>query len=178
MKYALSLLLAIALAACASTQSQIEQGAPKSEQFTDAAEQPLKDLNLVRAKIPPILLLAQEAPYQIPLDRTCDGLAAEIRALDTALGADLDIPPSDDSPGLIERGTAFVGKEAVNAVRQTAADLVPFRSWVRRLSGAERHSRAVTSAIAAGSVRRAFLKGLGEAAQCAPPAAPIKIPQP
>jgi hypothetical protein len=43
---------------------------------------------------------------------------------------------------------------------------------VRKLSGAERYERKVAAAIAAGSVRRAYLKGLGQAAGCAAPAAP------
>lgn len=174
MKYAVPVLLAVALAACASTKTQIRQGSPTTEQFTDAGEAPLKDLNVVRAEIPWILKDAQKAPYAMPIDRSCSALASEIKSLDEVLGADLDTPPSDANSGLVERGTAFVGHEAVSAVRRTAEDLVPFRSWVRRLTGAERYSREVVAAITAGTVRRAFLKGLGEAAQCPPPAAPLR----
>jgi hypothetical protein len=43
---------------------------------------------------------------------------------------------------------------------------------VRKLSGAERHDRFVQAAINGGAVRRAYLKGLGEAHGCQPPAAP------
>jgi len=174
MKYAVSILFAVALAACASTKTQIRQGAPTTGQFTDAAEAPLKDLNVVRADIPWILKDAQKAPYAIPIDHSCSALASEIRSLDEVLGADLDMPPSDSNAGYIERGTAVVGQESVSAVRRTAEALVPFRSWVRRLTGAERYSREVVAAITAGTVRRAFLKGLGEAAQCSPPAAPLR----
>lgn len=174
MKYAVPVLLAVALATCTSTKTQIRQGSPTPEQFTDAAQAPLKDLNVVRAEIPWILKDAQKAPYAMPIDRSCSALASEIKSLDEVLGADLDTPPSDANPGLVERGTAFVGHEAVSAVRRTAEDLVPFRSWVRRLTGAERYSREVVAAITAGTVRRAFLKGLGEAAQCSPPAAPLR----
>jgi len=38
--------------------------------------------------------------------------------------------------------------------------LIPYRSWVRKLSGAERASKAVAAAISAGMVRRGFLKGM------------------
>ena len=41
---------------------------------------------------------------------------------------------------------------------------------VRRLTGAERYSREVAAAIAAGTVRRAYLKGFGQSAGCAVPA--------
>ena len=171
MKYVISVFFAVALTACTTTRTQVREGAPTTEQFTDAAQAPLKDLNIVRAKIPQILKDARRAPYAMPIDRSCSALAAEVGSLDEVLGADLDRPPDVD-PGLVERGTAIVGNEAVSAVRRTAEDLVPFRSWVRRLTGAERHSREVAAAITAGTVRRAFLKGLGEAAQCPAPAAP------
>lgn len=50
--------------------------------------------------------------------------------------------------------------------------MIPFRGWVRKLTGAERYSRKVSAAIAAGAIRRAYLKGLGQAAGCEAPAAP------
>jgi hypothetical protein len=59
-------------------------------------------------------------------------------------------------------------------VRHTAEGLIPFRGWVRKLSGAERHSRLVAEAVAAGMTRRAYLKGLGQAQGCLPPAAPLR----
>jgi hypothetical protein len=166
MKYALALLLGLALAACAS--SGAGSATPKGTQLTQAATAPLSDLNLVRAEIPPILSAAQKAPYAMPSDRSCAALGSEIQALDAALGADLDTPPTASNPGLVERGS----QAAVGAVRGAAQDLVPFRSWVRKLSGAERYSKEVAAAIAAGTIRRAFLKGLGEAAACPAPAAP------
>jgi len=53
-------------------------------------------------------------------------------------------------------------------LRSTTEGLVPFRGWVRKLSGAERYSKQVQAAIAAGAARRAFLKGLMAAKACAP----------
>ena len=41
-----------------------------------------------------------------------------------------------------------------------------------KLSGAERYSREVAAAIAAGTIRRAYLKGVGASTGCAAPAAP------
>jgi hypothetical protein len=91
-----------------------------------------------------------------------------VHALDAALGADLDTPPTPSNPGLVERG----GDVAVGAVRSAAEGVVPFRGWIRKLTGAERYAKEVAAAIAAGTIRRAYLKGLGQAAGCTAPAAP------
>ena len=61
----------------------------------------------------------------------------------------------------------------VGVVRHTAEGLIPFRGWVRKLSGAERYSKQVLDAITAGIIRRAYLKGLGQAKGCTAPAAPL-----
>ena len=109
-----------------------------------------------------------KAPYAVPADRSCDALVKDVQALDTVLGVDLDTPPTPTNPGLVERG----GGVAVGALRGAAEGVVPFRGWVRKLSGAERYAKEVAAAIAAGTIRRAYLKGLGQAAGCAAPAAP------
>lgn len=160
--------LACVLAACATSEE-----AP-TDPMGRAVTAPLTDLNLLRAKIPPPLISALDAPYALPADGSCAGLAGEVALLDAELGADLDAPAdSGATPSVIERGISAVGDSAVGTVRSAAEGVVPLRSWVRRLSGAERHSRLVASAAAAGVVRRSFLKGLGAAAGCEPPAAPL-----
>jgi hypothetical protein len=150
------------LAGCASQQGAVGQ----------AATTPLSDLNLVRAEIPPVLAAAQKAPYGPPVERSCAAIAAEVQALDAVLGADLDAPPRGDDPGLVERGGQAVGDVAVGAVRRTAEDVVPFRGWVRKLTGAERYERRVQAAVTAGTIRRAYLKGIAQSLGCAPPAGP------
>lgn len=153
----LLLVAATLLAACASQDEK---------KLADAAVTPLSDLNLVNAPIPEVLQAARKAPYAAPEDRSCPALLAQVRALDEVLGPDLDTPPTDANPGLVERGGAEVGEAATKALRRTAEGVIPFRSWVRKLTGAERYSRRVAAAIAAGSVRRAFLKGLAVAQGC------------
>ena len=174
MKHILAFILAAALSACASSDTAPSASASSegSKQITQAATAPLSDLNIVRANIPPVLSAAQRAPYAVPADRSCTALGSEIQALDAVLGADLDTPPSPSNPGLVERGTDAVGQAAVGAVRGAAEGVVPYRGWVRKLSGAERYSKEVAAAIAAGTIRRAYLKGLGRAAECSAPAAP------
>jgi len=168
--------IVVLLGACASRDT-----APRTDssplpnpdsQLGQAVTTPLSDLNLVKADIPLVLAAAQKGPYDMPTDRTCSGLAAAVRELDAALGADLDTPPTPSNPSLIERAKGAVEDAAVGAVRGAAEGVVPYRSWVRKLSGAERYSKDVAAAIAAGTIRRAFLKGLGQAAGCEAPAAP------
>ncbi len=168
---ALVLAVALSLGACASkTQTRV----------TDAAATPLSDLHIVKSEIPSVLVAASKGAYALPDDRSCEALALQIGALDEVLGADLDAPPSDTQPSLLERGGSMAEDSAVGMVKRTAEGLVPFRSWVRKLSGAERHSRRVAAAITAGGVRRAFLKGMGASQGCAglsgvppKPAAPL-----
>jgi hypothetical protein len=164
---------AVLLAACAGTpDANRPTGGPDrtgpNAQLGQAATTPLSDLNLVRAEIPPALVMAQKAPYGTPADRSCGALAADVQALDAVLGADLDTPATAANPGLIERG----GEAAIGAFRGAAEGVVPFRGWVRKLTGAEKYAREVAAAIAAGTVRRAYLKGLGLAGGCPVPASP------
>jgi hypothetical protein len=137
-----------------------------------AAATPLGDLNIVRADIPPILVDAQHHPYLAPDGNDCDALAAEVRKLDEVLGADLDAPVSDNKPSLLDRGSEVAEDQAVGALQRTAEGLIPFRGWVRKLSGAERYSKRVSASITAGSVRRAFLKGIASSHNCSLQAAP------
>lgn len=147
------LVLAALLSACASSGQN---------KVTAAATTPLSDLNVVRAEIPEALKAALAAPYALPADASCTGLAAGIRALDEVLGPDLDAPAQGGGPGLLERGE----DAATGALQRTAEGVIPFRGWVRKLSGAERYARRVAAAITAGGVRRGFLRGLAAAKAC------------
>jgi hypothetical protein len=157
MKGAALSIVVVALAACStSNQSPISA----------AATSPLSDVNLVRAKIPPVLAQARLQPYAVPEDQTCEALAADVRMLDEVLGPDVDARDPESDAGSVERGSAAVGDEAVGALQGVAEDFVPFRHWVRKLSGAEHYSKKVAAAIVAGTVRRGFLKGIMIARDC------------
>lgn len=147
------------LTACASSSQ---------DKVANAATTPLSDLNVVRAEIPEVLKAAAAAPYAMPADASCGGLAAGIRALDEVLGPDLDAPHTSGNPGLLDRGE----DAATGALQRTAEGVIPFRGWVRKLSGAERYARQVSAAITAGGVRRGYLRGLAAAKACT--AAPAK----
>jgi len=165
-------ILLFVLAAC-TTPGRSKAPDPGTR-VAQAVASPLSDLNLLRELIPPVLIEAQKGPYLPPAILTCAGLADEVRELDVALGPDLDVPPPPENSNLLERGTNAVGDAAFDALKGAAESVVPFRHWVRKLSGAERYSKEIAAAIAAGIVRRSFLKGIGQNLGCQPPAAPIR----
>ena len=140
----------------------------KRESVQGAATAPLRDLNMIRTQIPEILLETLKDPYaRPPRNWKCPALTALVRPLDAALGPDIDLaPPGDEN--LMDRGR----QTALSVAGDLASGAIPFRGVVRRLSGANSHDRLVQSAIVAGNVRRAYLKGLGEARGCPPPATP------
>jgi hypothetical protein len=160
--------LACVLAACSAPD------ASRQKQFTDASTAPLGDLHIVTAEIPEVLRAALKDPYRVPTDTSCEALVTAVSALNTLLGPDLDNRATPANPGLIERGLTAVGDAAIGTVRGTAQALIPYRKWVRRLSGAEKYSQQVAAAIAAGTIRRSFLKGLGQAGGCPSPASPVR----
>ncbi len=151
------LMLVLALAGCASSQRN---------RLSDAAKTPLTDLNLLNDNIPPVLLTAQKNPYAALPEQSCDSVAVAVKELDEVLEPDVDAPKMNTDPTLIERGGNAVGNAAIGAFEGAAENVVPFRGWVRKLSGAERFSRKVTRAISAGNARRAFLKGVRAGLAC------------
>jgi hypothetical protein len=179
MRYATPILLMAASALLAGCLTTRGDGSPKVETTSEAnrenlkgaAESPLRDVNVLRTKIPDVLLFAMADPYsRPPRGWRCPDLVTMVRPLDDALGDDLDAP-SGDQEGLANKGRGSVLGFAAGA----ASDAIPFRSWVRKLSGAERHDELVQKAITAGAVRRAYLKGLGESKGCNPPATPSHV---
>lgn len=144
----------------------------RGDTLRDAVTAPLEDLNLKRKDIPAVLIRAVADPYDIAgLDR-CEPIAAEIGRLDAALGPDLDEapPPDDRSKGKKLADGAW--EAGVAEVRDQTTNVLPFRGWIRKLTGAARHDKAVQAAIRSGGIRRGYLKGVGMRMNCAPPAAP------
>jgi hypothetical protein len=146
--------------------------APVSQQAGDrnlqsAAETPLRNANLVKQEIPPVLIAAMADPYAHPRLVSCKVISGDVAALTSALGPDFDAGTTGDRPGL-----------APSAVRVAANTLIPFQGLLRFASGAEAHDRQVVKALIAGNARRSYLKGLGEARGCTAPAAPKRAGRP
>ena len=163
-------LLAACTTAPADGSPEIQtRSAANRESVQGAVVSPLRDVNVLRTKIPQVLLDAMADPYALPEPANCARITGMILPLNGALGADLD-EPAQDEDDLMVRGRGV----ALGAVAGAASGLIPFRGWVRKLSGAERHDSLVAAAINAGAVRRAYLKGLGESRGCKPPARPSR----
>ncbi|MDD3837474.1 MAG: hypothetical protein WCY15_03160 [Phenylobacterium sp.] len=159
-----------AAAPAAAQQLQTADEAQRSS-LTHAITSPLRDVNLMRSKIPVVLQDSLDDPYRRPTPASCSGIIDEVTRLNEALGDDLD---ADEGKQIGMRGRAK--EEALNAIAGLASDVIPFRGWVRKITGAERHDKTIQQSIAAGAVRRAYLKGLGEARGCNPPGTPMHKP--
>jgi hypothetical protein len=127
---------------------------------------PLSDFNLGEDNIPDVLLRAVADTYAAPSPLDCAALGAEIVEIDAILGPDLDTLKAAD------RADDFTRTALVGALR----GLIPYHGVIRFLSGAGERERRIAEAVAAGAVRRGYLKGLGGSLGCAPPAAPVHIP--
>jgi hypothetical protein len=162
-------LVAATLGACSSSRTaDTRRGA------VDAAQTPLRDLGLVREEVP-ILLRNLQYPYSTAtLASGCPAIAHEIRQLDEVLGPESFQP--GPSRNIWDRSGDFAEEQTIDAFQNTAEDLIPFRSWVRRLSGASRAERDALRAFANGQQRRTFLRGYGASLGC-PNAVPPPPPQ-
>ncbi|MEI6441450.1 MAG: hypothetical protein WCO83_14730 [Alphaproteobacteria bacterium] len=164
----------LVLGGCVTTpldgSPQVQTGSQtRRADLPNALAAPLRDLNILQSKIPHALLAAVDTPYGRPANITCDWLVSEILPLNGALGPDLEDAKIDDHT-LGERASASV----LGAIAGAASDTLPMGSWIREISGSNRHDKLISAAITAGQIRRAYLKGLGESRGCAPPARPYR----
>jgi hypothetical protein len=157
---ALAFLLVLLPLAPAAAQSAGEVG----ESVGEVALTPLSDLNLRGGTVPEVLARI-DSPYQPVPSLSCAALAREIAGLDEALGPDIDVAQEEDPETL-----ARVERHASSIVGSL---ILPFRGLVREISGAEDRERRLLEYHSRGVARRAFLKGLGRARGCRPPAAPL-----
>ncbi|OYW83305.1 MAG: hypothetical protein B7Z26_00905 [Asticcacaulis sp. 32-58-5] len=161
-------------------EAKSQEAAPSSQWMSDvkgdnlrsAAMTPVTDLNLRKLEIPEILLKASANAYDLNGLDSCVALGTEITQLSEVLGIDFDAPALSDDRSLTDKAKHLAGHATVGAVRDTTGSLIPFRGIVRKVSGAEKYQGEIDTAIEAGRVRRAYLKGVGITKNCAPPAAP------
>lgn len=147
--------LALSLSAAAARAAEPPRPASEGRTIGGAFARPIRDLNLLREKVPTALAEAGKSPYGPPAD--CAAVEAEIAALSEALGPDVD---ASAMGGNGNPGEALVA----TAVRSTFS--LPYRSVVRRLTGAEKRDQAFRQAVLAGMVRRGYLKGVRSQMAC------------
>lgn len=152
-------LVLLALAYPAMAQDNVTDNSPGAR---EVALTPLSDLNLARDPIPEILVWARENTYDSTGMDRCDNIRIGIGDLDAVLGDDVDAGSEED-------GRLNPGSLAQSVVGM----FIPFRGIIREVSGANSHEYEFRRAIAAGLMRRAYLKGLGEARGCDYPARPM-----
>lgn len=126
----------------------------------DVVTKPLSDLNIKKDAIPEILVSARAKPYDLTGMKRCPVIASAISNLDAVLGDDIDVARDDGN------ATINIG----NLAKSVVGSIIPFGGVIRELSGANAQQRMWQEAIYAGSVRRAFLKGVGQQRGCAYPA--------
>jgi hypothetical protein len=170
---------ALSLGGCATP---VGKGASDTVRMTrvglrEAVAAPLTDFNLIRSKVPPVLAEAAKDAYHLPAGGAeCAALIKEVRRLDLALGPDLDVPSNAGRPTIANRASHAASDAALDAVRDVTTGWIPFRSTVRRLTGAANNQDEIEDAVHAGAIRRAYLKGLGLQQGCEHPAAPLPAP--
>ncbi|MGZ3315553.1 MAG: hypothetical protein ACXU8Q_15400 [Caulobacteraceae bacterium] len=172
--FTVALLAPLIAAGCASKPMQTAERTTR-QGVNEAAHAPFEDFNLVRSKIPRVLLEAVSDPYARPLPVTCEALSGELARLDDALGADFDAPKTQRST--MDRSASFAAGAGAKAMKDLTEGWIPMRNWVRYMTGAEQHSKDVQGAISAGQARRAYLKGLAQSEGCVDlgPAQPVYL---
>jgi len=152
-------------AGCASRpEGEDQRRGANDGSLSHAAATPLRDVGIIRPDVPD-MLRTLNYPYKTDtVARDCPAILVEIGRLDAILGVESYQPGQEQH--LAARISGQAGDYAVGAVAGAAADLVPYRSFVRRLSGASAAERRAAAAYAMGETRRSFLRGYGLALNC------------
>jgi len=167
------------LGACSTTTGEKNRVDGVRRGVVDAAASPFRDIGLVRPEVPETLQ-GLGYPYSAAgLTVGCEAVLYEIGKLDSILGVESFQPGAER--GISSKGLDAIEGAVINAARDSAGDIIPYRGWVRRISGAAKAEKEATRAIVQGQTRRAYLRGYGAALGClnavpAPP--PVTSEQP
>ena len=157
----------VTLSSAGSAQVSPEPEPSTGDRARQVVTQPLTDVNLRQREIPPILQAIGDDPYRTEGLAGCRRIAAAVAELDAVLGPDFD-QPSDD------RRRDRAANLGLTVAGEVIGGLIPFRSLVREVSGANAAQERRQAAFLAGAARRSFLKGYGQSRRCEPPAAPAR----
>ena len=164
LRFGALILGALALDAPAFAQDEQKGLRDREPDVEDVVMTPVDDLNLDRDELPEVLVTAARNPYADLASQDCDAIGAAISELDSVLGPDYDLV-ADEEDRLSE------GKIA----KRVVSSFIPFRGFVREVSGAASEKRKLEAAVMAGMTRRGYLKGLGNASGCPYPARPAFV---
>lgn len=124
----------------------------------DIITQPIRDAGLMSVDIPDPLVRATIDPYALPDDASCAEVRSEIGALSGVLGSDL-VADAGPPGGRVGRLAEAGGRAAVNS-------LIPFRTFVREVTGAAPAQRRFQAAVDLGYARRGFLRAVYRLRNC------------
>jgi hypothetical protein len=154
-----------ALSIAAPALAQDAPPKPKSDldrvgdSVENMAEKPLKDLNLMKDKIPPQLQAVMERPYDLRGIKGCSSYKAAIGRLNSVLGPDVDSPDAINQK-------ATPAEFVLSSAESVVGGLIPGMGIVRKISGAEAAQKKAQAAVLAGELRRAYIKGTARAKGC------------
>lgn len=187
-KHPLMMLVGVALllSACSGSDTIDLTNNKNIDDAIEAATGPLQDLNLRRQEIPELLVKAAVNPYASIKKSSCDDVKTELAELDKLLGpdmepknitlvsgsagladnlnkmGDMEIPDTDMiTTSLVDSASNFAHDSVINLIH-TRTNIMPFRSIIRKLSGAQAHAQKLANAYQAGKLRRAYIKGVAE----------------
>jgi hypothetical protein len=122
-------------------------------------EKPLKDFNLMRDKIPPELLAVMDRPYDLRGIGGCAGYKNAVNRLTAVLGPDVDSPK-------VTGQKQSASEVVLGGAETVVGGLIPGTGLIRKISGAEAAQKKAQAAVLAGSLRRAYIKGMARAKGC------------
>ncbi len=159
--------------ALAQAQATAEPQKPRTAESTakNIVESPLRDLNIMKPKVPQKLKAVSAKPYSLAGLKGCASYRAEIADLDQYLGPDVESPQAQS------HGNG-ASEFALGSVQDLAHGLIPGIGIIRRITGADKEAKRAAGAYYAGALRRAYLKATARAHGCKIPVAPAAAPPP
>lgn len=147
--------LCLAFSSCASSNKNKD----------NIIDEPLSDIGLVKKGVPPALAQIT-SPYAYTEGYDCAFIAYQISQLDAVLGPDEMKSSNFDDRSMAQKSGEFASAAASDAVKSAAKGIIPARSIVRKLTGAEKADNELNKATNLGKIRRGFLHGLAIGKKC------------
>ncbi|WP_293701056.1 MULTISPECIES: hypothetical protein [unclassified Sphingopyxis] len=154
---------AVAASLVIAAPAYAQAGSPENSTIKDTANKVTEPFDGKEA--PAKLIAVQGDPYSLAGLRKCAAIQQEIVELDEVLGPDVNETEEESRDKKRERTAGRVAGSV-------AGSIIPFRSLIGEITGANAERRRYAEAVYAGTVRRGFLKGVGLERGCKAPARP------
>lgn len=149
---------------CLAAPVAAQQGAPEENStIKNTANQVTEPFD--GKEVPDKLLAIQDDPYSMAGLGKCAAIMREVAELNEVLGPDVN---EQVEKSVAKKREQTVGRVAGNV----AGSVIPFGWVIGEVTGANAERRRYAYAVYAGTVRRGFLKGVGQERRCKAPARP------